>query len=167
MCIDINCDCVFGITGRRLLKRVSNTPLFRFSLPRCARVFSHNGLAPRYLLNFRRALRCIIKLSYMCVYIGVVDSEWVWYVWKWLLKWYLGHFPDMQDRCRGKYNCYIYCGYTHSIAWYVLYTLLLAWLIVIIGHGSDYWNDTIPLCELYLGMMLWLVFNGWQLRTLE
>ena len=67
MCIEINCDCVFGITGRRLLKRVSNTPLFRFSLPRCVRIFSHNGLSPSYLLTSRRALRCI-KVSYICVY---------------------------------------------------------------------------------------------------
>ena len=70
MCIEINCDCVFGmITGRRLLKRVSNTPLLRFSLPRCVRIFSHNGLSPSYLLTLRRALRCI-KSSYICVYIG-------------------------------------------------------------------------------------------------
>ena len=56
MCIEINCDCVFRmITGRRLLKRVSNTPLFRFSLPRCVRISSHNGLALIYLLTFRRA----------------------------------------------------------------------------------------------------------------
>ena len=66
MSIEISCDCVFGITGRRLLKRVSNTPLFRFSLPRCVRIFFPNGLSPSYLLTFRRALRCI-KLSYICV----------------------------------------------------------------------------------------------------
>ena len=55
MSTEISCDCVFGITGRRLLKRVSNTPLFRFSLPRCVRISSHNGLALSYLLTFRRA----------------------------------------------------------------------------------------------------------------